>query len=153
MLLVLLPLRSLGALLRPLWRLWNQNGLSTVRNLFEDLCLAWRDPVATAAAFAPTLERQRLGLARRLGKTLWSWAAALGANEGAPPLHVELEPSGGPLNRVFGRGTLLRGRVADAALAANPTDASLRKLADRKPAILIARGMTRASVMSAETVG
>jgi alkylation response protein AidB-like acyl-CoA dehydrogenase len=43
---------------------------------------------------------------------------ALGASEGAPPLHVELEPSGGPLNRVFGRGTLLRGRVADAALSA-----------------------------------
>jgi glycosyltransferase involved in cell wall biosynthesis len=82
MLLVLLPLRSLGALMRPLWRLWNQNGLSTVRNLFQDLCLAWHDPVATAAAIAPTLKRQRLGLARRLGKTLWSWTAALDANEG-----------------------------------------------------------------------
>ena len=45
-------------------------------------------------------------------------STALGATEGAPPLHVELEPTGGPLNRVFGRGTLLRGRVADAALAA-----------------------------------
>src|ERR1700753_2880882 len=43
---------------------------------------------------------------------------ALGASEGAPPLHVELEPSGGPLNRMFGRGTELRGRVADAALSA-----------------------------------
>jgi acyl-CoA dehydrogenase len=45
-------------------------------------------------------------------------STALGHNEGAPPLHVELEPSGGPLNRVFGRGTELRGRVAGAALAA-----------------------------------
>jgi acyl-CoA dehydrogenase len=45
-------------------------------------------------------------------------STALGATEGAPPLRVELEPSGGPLNRVFGRGTLLRGRVADAALSA-----------------------------------
>ena len=45
-------------------------------------------------------------------------STALGHNEGAPPLHVELEPTGGPLNRVLGRGTLLRGRVADAALAA-----------------------------------
>jgi acyl-CoA dehydrogenase len=45
-------------------------------------------------------------------------ATALGASEGAPPLHVELEPSGGPLNRMFGRGTPLRSRVADAALSA-----------------------------------
>jgi acyl-CoA dehydrogenase len=45
-------------------------------------------------------------------------STALGHNEGAPPLHVDLEPSGGPLNRAFGRGTQLRGRVADAALAA-----------------------------------
>src|SRR6201998_36801 len=45
-------------------------------------------------------------------------STALGASEGAPPLHVELEPSGGPLNRMFGRGTELRGRVADAALSA-----------------------------------
>lgn len=43
---------------------------------------------------------------------------ALGAAEGAPPLHVEIEPSGGPLNRLFGRGAPLRGRVAEAALAA-----------------------------------
>jgi alkylation response protein AidB-like acyl-CoA dehydrogenase len=43
---------------------------------------------------------------------------ALGATEGAPPLHVEIEPSGGPLNRVFGRGTLLRTRAASAALSA-----------------------------------
>jgi acyl-CoA dehydrogenase len=45
-------------------------------------------------------------------------STALGHNKGAPPLHVVLEPSGGPLNRAFGRGTLVRGRVADAALAA-----------------------------------
>ncbi|OOK75548.1 acyl-CoA dehydrogenase domain protein [Mycobacterium kansasii] len=28
-----------------------------------------------------------------------------------------LEPSGGPLNRIFGRGTPLRSRAADAALS------------------------------------
>ena len=44
-------------------------------------------------------------------------AQALGAAEGAPPLHVEIEPTGGPLNRVFGRGTPLRTRAAAAALA------------------------------------
>jgi acyl-CoA dehydrogenase len=43
---------------------------------------------------------------------------ALGAGDGAPPLHVDLEPSGGPLNRWFGRGTPARTRLADAALAA-----------------------------------
>ncbi|MBB2989285.1 acyl-CoA dehydrogenase [Mycolicibacterium iranicum] len=43
---------------------------------------------------------------------------ALGAAAGKPPLHVDLEPSGGPLNRYFGRGTPLRGRAADAALGA-----------------------------------
>ena len=43
---------------------------------------------------------------------------ALGAGDGAPPLHVDLEPSGGPMNRWFGRGTPARTRIADAALAA-----------------------------------
>jgi hypothetical protein len=42
---------------------------------------------------------------------------ALGAAVGTPPLHVVLEPSGGPLNRIFGRGAQLRSRVADAALS------------------------------------
>ncbi len=42
---------------------------------------------------------------------------ALGAAVDAPPLHVVLEPSGGALNRVFGRGTPLRSRAADAALS------------------------------------
>jgi len=42
---------------------------------------------------------------------------ALGAAVGTPPLHVMIEPSGGPLNRVFGRGTPLRSRAADVALA------------------------------------
>jgi acyl-CoA dehydrogenase len=42
---------------------------------------------------------------------------ALGASEGALPLHFELEPSGGALNRMFGRGTLLRSRVSAAGLA------------------------------------
>ena len=42
---------------------------------------------------------------------------ALGAAVDTPPLHVVLEPSGGPLNRVFGRGTPLRSRAADTALS------------------------------------
>ena len=33
---------------------------------------------------------------------------ALGASDGAPPLHIDLQPSGGPLNRMFGRGTPAR---------------------------------------------
>jgi hypothetical protein len=44
-------------------------------------------------------------------------AQALGAAVGTPPLHVEIEPSGGPLNRMFGRGTPLRTRAAARALA------------------------------------
>ena len=43
---------------------------------------------------------------------------ALGAADGKPPLHVDLEPTGGPLNRCFGRGTPVRTRVANAALSA-----------------------------------
>ena len=43
---------------------------------------------------------------------------ALGAADGKPPPHVDLEPTGGPLNRWFGRGTPLRGSVSDAALSA-----------------------------------
>jgi acyl-CoA dehydrogenase len=43
---------------------------------------------------------------------------ALGAAAGKPPLHVVLEPTGGPLNRWFGRGTPLRSTVSDAALSA-----------------------------------
>ena len=42
---------------------------------------------------------------------------ALGAAVGTPPLHVVIEPTGGPLNRIFGRGTPLRFRAADAALS------------------------------------
>jgi hypothetical protein len=42
---------------------------------------------------------------------------ALGAAVDTPPLHVVLEPTGGPLNRMFGRGTPLRSRAADAALS------------------------------------
>jgi acyl-CoA dehydrogenase len=41
---------------------------------------------------------------------------ALGAADGRAPLHFELEPSGGPLNKMFGRGTELRGRVAATVL-------------------------------------
>ena len=42
---------------------------------------------------------------------------ALGAGDGAPPLHIDLEPTGGPLNRMFGRGTPARTRAANAALS------------------------------------
>jgi glycosyltransferase involved in cell wall biosynthesis len=88
MLLVLLPLRTLGVLLRPIWRLIYQNSMP-VSALFRDLFLAWHDPVTTVAAIAPVLERQRPRPTRRLGKALRSWAALLGANKGtaaAPPL-------------------------------------------------------------------
>ena len=44
-------------------------------------------------------------------------SSKLGAADGKPPLHVDLEPSGGPLNRMFGRGTPVRGRVAATGLA------------------------------------
>ncbi|MEC3918954.1 acyl-CoA dehydrogenase family protein [Nocardia sp. CDC160] len=44
-------------------------------------------------------------------------AGALGAATTKPPLHVELTPSGGPLNRMFGRGTPVRTRAAATALA------------------------------------
>ncbi len=42
---------------------------------------------------------------------------ALGAAVGTPPLHVVIEATGGPLNRIFGRGTLLRSRAEGAAAA------------------------------------
>ncbi|GAA1683954.1 acyl-CoA dehydrogenase [Mycolicibacterium murale] len=57
---------------------------------------------------------------------------ALGAGDGAPPLHVDLEPSGGPLNRWFGRGTPARTRMASAALSAK----------DRLPAPVMRAAMT-----------
>ncbi|MCM6773637.1 acyl-CoA dehydrogenase family protein [Nocardia sp. CDC159] len=44
-------------------------------------------------------------------------STALGAAEGKPPLHVDLEPSGGALSKMFGRGTEVRTRAAAAALA------------------------------------
>ncbi len=43
---------------------------------------------------------------------------ALGAADGKPPLHFDLEPTGGPINRIFGRGTPLRTQAASAALSA-----------------------------------
>ncbi|MVU80484.1 acyl-CoA dehydrogenase [Nocardia sp. ET3-3] len=43
-------------------------------------------------------------------------AGALGAAEGKPPLHVELQPSGGAWNKMFGRGTERRTKAASAAL-------------------------------------
>jgi alkylation response protein AidB-like acyl-CoA dehydrogenase len=42
---------------------------------------------------------------------------ALGSNVDTPPLHVTIEPTGGPLNKMFGRGTPLRSRAADTALS------------------------------------
>jgi acyl-CoA dehydrogenase len=42
---------------------------------------------------------------------------ALGAADGKPPMHVDLEPTGGPLNAVFGRGTPARTRAGNTALA------------------------------------
>ena len=42
---------------------------------------------------------------------------ALGAADGKPPMHVDLEPTGGPLNAMFGRGTPARTRAANTALA------------------------------------
>ena len=42
---------------------------------------------------------------------------ALGAADGAPPLHIDLEPSGGPLNLWFGRGNVARTRAGNAALS------------------------------------
>ncbi len=44
-------------------------------------------------------------------------ANALGAADGKPPMHFDLEPTGGPLNRVFGRGTPVRTQAGSAALA------------------------------------
>ncbi|OAN37003.1 acyl-CoA dehydrogenase family protein [Mycolicibacterium iranicum] len=42
---------------------------------------------------------------------------ALGAADGKPPLHVDLEPTGGPINRTFGRGTPIRTQVGASALS------------------------------------
>ncbi|MDG4668409.1 acyl-CoA dehydrogenase family protein [Mycobacterium sp. 236(2023)] len=44
-------------------------------------------------------------------------ANALGAADGKPPLHVDLEPTGGPINRMFGRGTPVRTQVGSTALS------------------------------------
>ncbi len=58
-------------------------------------------------------------------------AQAMGAAAGRPPLHIDLEPSGGPLNRLFGRGTPARGRAAAAALG----------MRDRVPAPVVRAAM------------
>ncbi|MFB1294174.1 acyl-CoA dehydrogenase family protein [Mycobacterium sp. pW049] len=42
---------------------------------------------------------------------------ALGAADGKPPLHVDLEPTGGPINRNFGRGTPIRTQMGASALS------------------------------------
>jgi acyl-CoA dehydrogenase len=67
----------------------------------------WYRDAKLYTIFEGTSEIQRMVIAR-----------ALGAADGAPPLHVELEPSGGPFNAMFGRGTPARTRVANRALAA-----------------------------------
>ena len=55
---------------------------------------------------------------------------ALGAAEGKPPLHIDLEPSGESLNRIFGRGTLIGTQVANAALnAKNRVPSPIMRLA------------------------
>src|SRR5689334_16524962 len=65
----------------------------------------WYRDAKLYTIFEGTSEIQRMVIGR-----------ALGAADGAPPMHVELEPSGGPLNAMFGRGTPARTRVANAAL-------------------------------------
>jgi hypothetical protein len=57
---------------------------------------------------------------------------ALGAADGKPPLHFDLEPAGGPLNRIFGRGTPLRTEAGNVALS----------LKDRLPAPIMRAAMT-----------
>ncbi|MCB0948567.1 MAG: acyl-CoA dehydrogenase family protein [Mycobacterium sp.] len=57
---------------------------------------------------------------------------ALGAADGKPPLHFDLEPTGGALNRAFGRGTPLRTRAANTALS----------MKDRVPAPVMKLAMT-----------
>ena len=42
---------------------------------------------------------------------------ALGAADGKPPLHFDLEPSGGAFNRALGRGTPARTQLGASALA------------------------------------
>ena len=56
--LVLLPLQILHTLLRPPWRFLWRNGLSAVPDQLRMARLAWRDPIAAAAALAPMLDEQ-----------------------------------------------------------------------------------------------
>lgn len=42
---------------------------------------------------------------------------ALGANDGAPPLHVEMEPAGSMFSKKFGRGTSARTKAMDTAMS------------------------------------
>jgi hypothetical protein len=78
---------------------------STVGYITDHPVEKWYRDAKLYTIFEGTSEIQRIVLSQ-----------ALAAAEGAPPLHVEIEPSGGPLNRMFGRGTVLRARVASAAL-------------------------------------
>lgn len=56
---------------------------------------------------------------------------ALGAADGKPPLHVDLEPTGGPFNRMLGRGTPMRTQAGASALS----------MKDRMPAPIMAMAM------------
>lgn len=56
---------------------------------------------------------------------------ALGAADGKPPLHFDLEPTGGPFNRVLHRGTPARTQAANQALT----------MKDRVPAPVMALAM------------
>ena len=66
----------------------------------------WYRDAKLYTIFEGTSEIQRVVISR-----------ALGAADGAKPLHFDLEPSGGPVNRLFGRGTPLRTRASSAALS------------------------------------
>lgn len=66
----------------------------------------WYRDVQLYTIFEGTSEIQRMVI-----------SSALGAAVSTPPLHVVIEPTGGPSNRIFGRGTPLRSRAADAALS------------------------------------
>jgi glycosyltransferase involved in cell wall biosynthesis len=135
MLLVLLPLRLLGSLLRPLWGFLYRNGLSTVPGLLQDLRLAWHDPIAAAAAIAPILERHRLGPAQRLGRTLRSWAATLGANKGTAAAPSLPPPANAP-RRVRPANTRQLPET-DGWLLLDPGEVTVLQVPGRRVALLL----------------
>jgi methyl-accepting chemotaxis protein len=50
---------------------------------------------------------------------------AIAQQDGAPPLHVQMDAEGSALNKAFGRGTETRTKVMDKAMAALPANAKL----------------------------